>query len=93
MVIHYIMLGLQKFLIPSTSKYLLWTGWETIIPYKDGKDMSINCFTRASDNMQSKLIDKQGSKSITEEVKIRKLRNNISDIIKKSVTPHLTDDM
>ena len=70
MVIHYIMLGLQKFLIPSTSKYLLWTEWETIIPYKDGKDMFVNCFTRASDDMQSKLIDKQGSKSITEEVKI-----------------------
>ena len=54
--------------------------------------MGVHRFTRALDDMQSKLIDKQGHKSITEEVKIRKFLKNISDVIKKSLTPHLTDD-
>ena len=55
--------------------------------------MGVRRFGRALDNMQSKLIDKPGRKSITEEVNIRKFLNNIPDIIKKSITPHLTDDM
>ena len=55
--------------------------------------MGAHVFARALDDMQSKLIDKQGHKSIREEVKIRKFLNNISDVIKKSLTPHLTDDM
>ena len=87
------MLALRKFLIPSISKDLLWKEWETITDNKDGKNMGVHCFARALDNMQSKLRDKQGHKSITEEVKIRTFLNNISDVIKKSLTPHLTDDM
>ena len=55
--------------------------------------MAVHRFARALDDMQSKLIHKQGHKSITEEVKIRKFLNNISDVIKKSLTPYLTDDM
>ena len=55
--------------------------------------MGIHRFARALDKMQCKLIDKEGRKSITEEVKIRKFLHNISDVIKKSLTPHLTDDM
>ena len=43
--------------------------------------------------MLSQVIDRQGRKSITDEVKIRKFLNNIPDIIKKSITPHVTDDM
>ena len=42
--------------------------------------------------MQSKLIDKQGRNSVTDVVKIRNLQNNIPDIIKKSIAPHLTED-
>ena len=55
--------------------------------------MCVHHFTRALYDMLSKLIDKQGHKSITEEVKIRKFLNYISDVIKKSLTPHLTYDM
>ena len=55
--------------------------------------MGVHRFARELDDMQSKLIDKQGCKSITDEVKIRKFLNNIPDIIKKSITPHLTDHM
>ena len=87
------MLALRKFLIQSTSKYILWKEWQTITRNKDGKNLGVHLFARALDNMQSKLIDKQGRNSITEEVKIRKFLNNISHLIKKSITPHLTGDM
>ena len=86
-------LALRKFLIPSISKDLLWKKWGTITANKDGKNMAVHRFASALDDMQSELIDKQGRKSITEEVKIRKFLNNISDVIKKTFTPHLTDDI
>ena len=55
--------------------------------------MGVHRFARALYDMQSKLIDKLGRKSITDEVKIRQFLNNIPDIIKKAITPHLTDNM
>ena len=55
--------------------------------------MGIHLFARAQDNMQSKLINKQWRKSITDAVKIRKFLNYIPDIIKKAITLHLTDDI
>ena len=55
--------------------------------------MGVHPFARALDDMPSKLIDKQGRRSITDEVKIQKFFNNIPDIIKKAITAHLTDDM
>ena len=55
--------------------------------------MGVQDFARALNEMQSKLIDRQGWKSITEEVKIRKFFNNIADVIKKSITTPVTDNM
>ena len=55
--------------------------------------MCIDRFARAQYNMKSKLIDKQDRMSITDEVKIPKFLNIIPDIIKKSITLHLTYDM
>ena len=55
--------------------------------------MGVHRYTRVLDDMQSKLIDKQGCKSITDVVKISKFRNNMPDIIKKSITPHLTHNI
>ena len=55
--------------------------------------MGVHRFARARDDIQSKLIDMQGHKSITDAVKIRTLRNNMADIIKKAIIPHRTDDM
>ena len=55
--------------------------------------MGVHRFGRAVDIMQSQLINQQGRKAITHEVKISKFRNNIMDIIKKSIALHLTDDM
>ena len=43
--------------------------------------------------MQSNFMDNQSHKSITDEVKIKKFLNDIPNILKKSITPHLTDDM
>ena len=87
------MLAMRKFLIPSISKDLLSKEWETITPNKDGNNIGVHRFARALDPMQSELIAKQGHRSITEEVKIREFLNNISDVITKSLTPHLIDDM
>ena len=55
--------------------------------------MRVHRFASAPDDMQSKLIDKLSRKSITDAGEIRKFINNIPNIIKKSITPHLTDDM
>ena len=87
------MLGLQKFLIPSISKDLLWKEGETITPNKDPINMGVYRFTSALDDMQRESIDKQDRKSITDDGNIRKFLHNIPDMIKKSITPHLTDDM
>ena len=87
------MLALRKFPIQSISKGLLWKQWETITPNKHGKLMCVHRFARALYKIQSKLIDKQGCKSSTDEVKIRKFLHNIPNISMKSITPHLTDHM
>ena len=55
--------------------------------------MGVHLLKRALYNMQSKLIDKEACKSITDEVKIREFLNEIPDVFKKSITPHLTNDM
>ena len=84
---------LWKFLIPSRRKDLLWTEWQRITTNKDGKTMGVHPFARAVDKMLSELGDKQGCKSIADEVKIGRFLNNMPDIIKKSITLHRTDDM
>ena len=53
----------------------------------------VHIFARALDDKQSILIDKEGRKSISEEVKIREFLHNIPDVITKFITPHLIDDM
>ena len=52
---------------------------------KDGNHMDFHPFARALHDMESKLIDKQSRRSITDELKIRKFLNNMPDIIKKSI--------
>ena len=55
--------------------------------------MGVHRFPRALDDMERKLIDKHGHNVITDQVKIRKFCNTITDIIKKSITPYQTADM
>ena len=55
--------------------------------------MGVHHFARAMDDIQSKQIVNQGCRSIADEVKIRQYINNIAHLIKKSITPHLSNDM
>jgi len=66
------MLVLREFLIPSTSKHLLWKEWESASPYKDGRHMGIKTFANWLEELQIKLINKDGNQCISEEVKYRK---------------------
>ena len=84
---------MQTFLILSISNHLLCKEWATITPNKYGKPMGGHRFARVLDDVRSKSIVKEGLKSITDEIQIRKFRTNIPDIIKKSITLHLSDDM
>ena len=54
------MLVLRDFLIPSTSKDLLWKRRETANPYNKGRHMGIKKFSNWLTEIQLKLIDKQG---------------------------------
>jgi len=55
------MLVLQEFLIPSTSKDLLWKEWEAVSPYKHERHMSIKTFANWLEELQIKLTDKDGN--------------------------------
>jgi len=54
------MLVLQDFLIPTTSKDLLWKEWEAASPHKDGRHMGIKTFANWLKELQIKLIDVMG---------------------------------
>jgi len=62
------MLVLREFLIPSTSKDLLLKEWEAASPHKDGRHMGIKTFANWLEELQIKLIDKDGNQCISEEV-------------------------
>ena len=64
-----LLLTLRKFLIPSTSKDKLWKEWETGTIYKDGRMQGIHEFSNWINEMQIKLIDKDGNQCISNEVK------------------------
>ena len=72
------MLVLRDFLIPSTSKYLLWNQWETSNHYKEGRHRGIKKFSDWLPEMQLKLIDTQGKQSISEEVKSSKFSKHLT---------------
>jgi len=73
------MLMLREFLIPSTSKHLLWKEWDAASPHKDGRHMGIKIFGNWIEELQIKLIDKDGNQCISEEVKSRKSFNHLPD--------------
>jgi len=58
------MLVLREFLIPSTSKDLLWKEWEAVSPQKDGRHMGIKTFTNWLEELQIKVIDEDGNQCI-----------------------------
>jgi len=85
------MLVLREFLIPSTSKDLLWKEWEAATPHKDGRHMGIKTFANWLEELQIKLIDKDGNQCISEEVKRRKFLNHLPDYMETTMVPQILD--
>jgi len=85
------MLLLREFLIPSTSKDLPWEEWEAASPNKDGRHMGIKTFANWLEELHIKLIDKDGSQSISEEVKCRKFLNPLPDYMETTLVPQILD--
>jgi len=85
------MLVLREFLIPSTSNDLLCKEWEAASPNKDGRHMGIKTFANCLEELQIKLIDKDGNQCISEEVKRRKFLNHLSDYMETTLVPQILD--
>jgi len=85
------MLVLQEFLIPSTSKDLLWKEWEAASPHKDGRHMVIKTFANWLEELQIKLIDKDGNQCISEEVKCKKFLNHLPDYMGTTLVLQILD--
>jgi len=85
------MLVLREFLIPSTSKDVLWKEWETASPHKDGRHMGIKTFTNWLEELQIKLIDKDSNQCISEGVKRRKFVNHLPDYMETTLVPQILD--
>jgi len=86
-----IMLVLRKFLIPSTSKDLLWKEWEAATPHKDVRHMGIKTFANWLEELQIKLIDKDRNQCISEEVKRRKFMKHLPDYMETTLVPQILD--
>jgi len=82
-------LVLREFLIPSTSKDLLWKEWEAASRNKNGRHMGIKTFTNWVEELQIKLIDKDGNQYILEEVKCRKFLNPGLDYMETTLVPQI----
>ena len=87
------MLSLRTLLILSITKDLCRTEWATITRNKDHENMFVHHLAIELENIQTKVIDKQGSKSITHVVEIRKFLHFITDVIKESIRHDLIDDV
>jgi len=85
------MLVLREFLIPSTSKDLLWKEWEAASPHKDGRHMGIKTFANWLEELQIKLIDKDGNYCISEEVKRRNFLNHLPDYMETTLVSQILD--
>jgi len=86
-----LMLVLRQFLIPSTSRDLLWKEWEPASPHRDGQHMGIKIFANWLEELQIKLIDKDGNQCISEEVKGRKFLNYLPDYMETTLVPQILD--
>jgi len=83
------MLVQREFLIPTTSKDLLWKEWEAATPHKDGRHMGIKTFANWLEELQITLIDKDGNQCISEEVKCRKFLNHLPDYMETTLVPQI----
>ena len=78
--------------MPSTSKDKLWKEWETGTIYKDVWTQEMHEFSNWINEMQIKLIDKDGNQCISNEVKRRKLLNNLPPYMEETLMPQIKDD-
>jgi len=85
------MLVQREFFIPSTSMDLLWKEWEAASPHKDGQNMGIKTFANWLEELQIKLIDKDGNQCISEKVKRRKFLNHLPDYMETTRVPQILD--
>jgi len=85
------MLVLREFLILYTSKDLLWKEWKAASPYKDGRHIGIKTFANWLEELQIKLIDKDGNQCISKEVNHRKFRNHLSDYMETTLVSQILD--
>jgi len=85
------MLVLREFLIPSTSKDLLWKEWEATLPHKDGRHMSIKTFANWLEELPIKFIDKDRNQCLSEQVKLRKFLNHLPDYMETTLVPQILD--
>jgi len=85
------MLVLWEFLIPSTSKDLLWKEWEATSPHKEGRHMGIKTFANWVEELHIKLSDKYGNQCISKEVKRRKFLNHLPDYMEATLVPKILD--
>jgi len=85
------MLVLWKFLIPSTSKYLLWKEWEGAPPHKDGRQIGIKTFANWPEERQIKLINKDRNQCISREVKRRKFLKHLLYDMETTLVLHILD--
>jgi len=83
------MLVVRELLIPSTSKDILWKEWEAPSPNKDERHMSFEIFANWLEELQIKLIDKDGNQCILKEVKYRKSLNHLPNYMETTLVPQI----
>jgi len=81
----------REFLIPSTSKDLLRKELEAASPHKDRRQLGIKTFANCLEELQIKLLDKDGNQCISEDVKRRKFLNHLSDYMESTLVPQILD--
>ena len=86
------MLVLCDFLIPSSSKDLLWKRWETANPYNEGRHIWIKKFSNWLAEIQLKLINKQGKQRISDEVKRSKFLNHLPQYMEATWISQIKED-
>jgi len=84
---------LREFLIPFTTKDRLWQEWEAASPHKDSRHMGFKTFANLLEDLQIKLIDKDGKQCISEEVKRRKFLNHLPEYMVTTLVPQILDSL
>ena len=80
------MVHLRKHTIPSTSIDSLWKKWDKAnLVNSEGNSIGVYAFARILDDLQTSLRNKKAEMPMSDEVKLRKFINTISDYIQRVV--------